>query len=436
MDQFSCTERQKEAIAVMGENVHTMLFGGSRSGKTFIIVRMIIIRALRETSRHLICRFRYNHVITSIWEDTFPKVMRLCFPDIKYKKKTQSGFIEFENGSQIWFGGVDSKERSEKILGNEYSTIFAGECSQIDYESIIILLTRLAEKTHLKKRFFYDCNPPSKAHWTYKIFIKGFVPGTKEKMNTVDYGSLLMNPNHNKENLEQVYLDILANLPLAARRRFEAGEFLSDVEGALWSMHTVNMAQSHIKSYADLQSEIGVRQVVIGVDPSIKDKKDSDLCGIIVVAQGNDNKFYVIDDQSLIASPNTWAQRVIDAYEYYSANLIIVEVNQGGDMVKTILQSKSFYGKIVEVHASKSKHARAEPVEAMYEREEVKHLNNDKLRHLEDELTSYVPLTSDKSPDRLDALVWALSLFVGKKDTLTLVKNADWSGLARASRGG
>jgi predicted phage terminase large subunit-like protein len=434
--EFKRTAKQREAMAVLSNNTYSMLFGGSRSGKTFIILRALIIRACMHKSRHLVVRLRYNHVRTSIWLDTLPKVMSLCFPNLSYTNKTQDGYIVLPNGSEIWFGGVDSKERTEKILGNEYSTIYAGECSQIAYEAITILMTRLAENTPLTKRFFFDCNPPSMAHWTYKLFLKGECPQTGKPKKMDGYGSLLMNPNDNRENLPQIYMDILESLPERDKDRFLRGKFLSDVEGALWSTEALDKARSHYTSYEELLKEVPINSIMIGVDPSIETQEDSDLCGIVVAAKGDDGLYYVLDDCSIKASPDVWATAAIETYHKYNANALVVETNQGGKMAATIFKSKGFFGKIIEVHASKSKHARAQPVEALYEQDKVRHLDNGKLKKLEEELLCYVPLTASKSPDRLDALVWAISKYLDKRDTIGLLKSGNLAELNRIARGG
>jgi PBSX family phage terminase large subunit len=387
------------------------MVGGSRSGKTFIIIRSIIIRALKEPSRHLIARLRFNHVKTSIWYDTFPKVMKLCFPDVKYRGSKVDWVIPFPNGSEIWFAGLDSKERTEKVLGNEYSTIYLNEASQIvDYSSVTTLMTRLAQRTALKNRFFVDCNPPTKKHWTYKLFYEYVDPLTLEHKNQDLYGKLLMNPRDNQDNISETYIkEILESLPKRQRDRFLEGIYVNDVEGAIWNIELLSKCISKYSSWEELKRNEELITVVIGVDPSTKNKLDSDLCGIVIVAICTNLKYYVIKDESLKASPGTWADKVIECYKRYHANLIVVETNQGGDMVKEILNLKNFFGKIVDVHASQSKFARAEPIEALYEQGVVEHLNTDNLRYLEDEMTTYVPTESKKSPDRLDALVWAMT---------------------------
>src|SRR4051812_22878607 len=158
-----------------------MLYGGSRSGKTLLHVRNVVMRALKSAgSRHLIARFRFNQVKTSIVYDTFPRVMSQCFPGVPATVSKSDWFWKGPNESEIWFAGLDDKERTEKVLGNEYVTLLLNECSQISWTTREMLITRLAQRveqkiegrdaTLMKLRAYYDCNPTSKAHWTYRLF--------------------------------------------------------------------------------------------------------------------------------------------------------------------------------------------------------------------------------------------------------------------------
>ena len=117
---FELIPKQEEALQLFGSNaLFILLFGGSRSTKTFTIMRTIINRALASPgSRHAVLRFRFNHVKSSVIMDTFPKVMELCFPGIPAHVNKSDWYWTAPNGSQIWFGGLDDKERTEKILGN------------------------------------------------------------------------------------------------------------------------------------------------------------------------------------------------------------------------------------------------------------------------------------------------------------------------------
>jgi hypothetical protein len=141
------TPRQIEANALLQtEAKHILLDGGSRSGKTALFVRAICNRAIKAPrSRHAILRFRFAHVKESIGMDTLPKVMRTCFPQVPCNINKSDWFLPLPNGSEIWLGGIDDKERTEKILGKEFATILLNECSQIPYNSRNLIVTRLAQ---------------------------------------------------------------------------------------------------------------------------------------------------------------------------------------------------------------------------------------------------------------------------------------------------
>jgi hypothetical protein len=129
-----------------GPQRYTCLAGGTRSGKTFLIVRAIVKRALRgKGSRHAILRFHANAARASIALGTLPQVMRLCFPKVQIKERRQDGYFSLPNESGIWIGGLDDKDRVEKILGHEYTTVFLNEASQIPYSSALVAFTRLAQ---------------------------------------------------------------------------------------------------------------------------------------------------------------------------------------------------------------------------------------------------------------------------------------------------
>ncbi len=179
-------------------------------------------------------------------------------------------------------------------------------------------------------------------------------------------------------------------------RRFNA-------EGALWTEQLIAAARR-------LQVTQEKVRTVVAVDPATTASDESDETGI-VVASGyghREAKQYTVDgDYSGRFSPNGWAQKAITAYDQHQANAIVIETNQGGDMAEATLRNAGFKGRIVRVHASKGKFARAEPISALYEQGRVSHQGA--LYTLENQLMEYAPATAKKSPDRLDAMVWALT---------------------------
>lgn len=282
---FKRTIKQREQTAALsGPHKHVMSYGGSRSGKTFNIIRAMIIRACKTKSRHLAVRLKFNHAKTSLWYETFQKVLDLCFPDLPVRQNKSDWFFQFPNGSEIWVGGLDEKKRVEKILGKEYSTIFFNECSQIPYGSITMALTRLAEKNSLNKKAYYDENPPTKKHWSYPLFIKGLDPDTWEpRKDAHNYSSILMNPQDNIENIDDDYLDVLSNLPEKDRLRFLQGEFGDESSGQIY------YAFDREKNVKALPLGLTNLPITVAMDFNVNP-------GTALITKITNEKIYVIDE--------------------------------------------------------------------------------------------------------------------------------------------
>ncbi|MDR2682114.1 MAG: hypothetical protein LBB29_03670 [Holosporaceae bacterium] len=148
-----------------------------------------------------------------------------------------------------------------------------------------------------------------------------------------------------------------------------------------------------------------MNNIVIGVDPAMTNNNESDETGIIVAGMDGFGKAYVLDDLSISATPNAWAKRVVDAYHRYSARLIVVERNAGGDLLENLLRSIDASVKIKTVYAHKSKIARAEPIVILYQKKMIFHARQ--FQKLETQMATYEP--KSPSPDRLDAMVWAMT---------------------------
>lgn len=403
-----------------GVATHCLLFGGSRSGKTFLIVRAIVLRALAApTSRHAILRFRFNHVKASIVHDTFPKVMRLCFPQIEYRIDKTDWFAILPGDSQIWFGGLDDKERTEKILGQEYATIYLNEASQIPYGSRNLAITRLAQNvTHnvggkdipLRLKMYYDCNPPSQAHWSYQVFVKHRDPESKQGIDATDYACMVINPSDNAVNLPTTYIKTLESLPARLRMRFLDGKFGDITEGALWTLEDIETWRA-ISNLPDMQ------RIVIAVDPSGAEDTDNasnDAIGIIVAGLGVDGNGYVLEDLTVKAGPATWGNVVATAFDRHRADKVIGETNYGGAMVEHVIQTARRRTPFEKVTASRGKVVRAEPVAALAEKGRIRHAGD--FADLEDELCAFTTkgYLGESSPNRADAYVWAFTyLFEG-----------------------
>lgn len=229
--KFRKTLKQIEAIDILASKKSAALYGGSRSGKTFIIIYALIVRASKVKSRHVIVRRTFAAVKRSIFLDTLPKVLSICFPDLTVKWNKTDFYITLPNGSEIWIAGLD-ESRVEKILGMEFSTIYFNEASELDYSSMQVVISRLAQKNKLTKRMWFDFNPPQKSHWSYWLFIKLLDPVSDEPLDDPDdYGHLLINPRDNLDNIDEEYLKILMKMPEKDRERFLEGKFGDSSDG-------------------------------------------------------------------------------------------------------------------------------------------------------------------------------------------------------------
>lgn len=409
--------------------MHTLLEGGSRSTKTFTFLRAIAIRALAAPgSRHAALRFRFNHIKASIIHDTFPKMMSLCYPEVPYHINREDWFAELPSGSQIWFSGLDDKERTEKILGQEYATLFFNECSQIPYASRNLAMTRLAQKCEyqregqtrqLRLKAFYDQNPPSKAHWGYQLFHLKKDPDTKKALRDPEnYASLKMNPRDNP-HLPAEYMVMLAGMPAHLRKRFLDGEYAEATPNALWTEDALETGRILDGELPDMQ------RIVVAVDPSgagDDENSSNDEIGIIVAGLGTDGIGYVLEDCTLKAGPAKWGGCAVSAFDRHDADAVVGETNFGGEMVKFVVETAASKperdGKrrptFKKVTASRGKAVRAEPIAALFETGKAKLVGE--FRELETELCAFSTsgYTGEGSPNRADAMVWAFSaLFPG-----------------------
>lgn len=208
----------------------------------------------------------------------------------------------------------------------------------------------------------------------------------------------------NAENLAGAALDRLKEKYQGTRlgRQELYAELLEDVQGALWTTEMIEACR--VRVVPDLQ------RIVVAVDPSgTKGNGAGDDVGIVVAAKGCDGRYYVLEDASCNLSPDGWARRVADAYDRWNADRVVAEVNFGGAMVEAVMRTAATHLPVTLVHASRGKVQRAEPIAALYEQGKVSHCGD--FQALEDQMCAMTGAgyVGEGSPDRADALVWALT---------------------------
>lgn len=232
----------------------------------------------------------------------------------------------------------------------------------------------------------------------------------------------------NKANLAKRFLERIESRYAGTRlgRQELEAEILGDLPGAIWR-------QSVIDTYRVAECP-DVGRTVVSVDPAVTNTDESDEHGIIVAGMGPDQVGYLIEDATMSGTPHEWAQAAIMRARKYLADGIVVEVNQGGDMVAHTIRTIAPNINVIEVRATKGKHVRAEPIAALYEQGRIRHVGQ--FAELEAQMTQMTNegYQGDGSPDRVDALVWAFSeLF---PDMVDAVPDASRFNVGRRSGGG
>ena len=191
-------------------------------------------------------------------------------------------------------------------------------------------------------------------------------------------------------------------------------ELLEDVQGALWTRALIDATR--LRDMTEVRWDLIVR-IVVAIDPAVSHNPDSDETGIVVAGLTASRHIVVIDDLSLRGTSTQWANVAIAAYISRRADLIVGEVNNGGDLVARNILSVNPNVPFGSVRASRGKYIRAEPIANMYEQGRVHHVGT--FGTLEDQMCQWTPLSNEKSPDRLDALVWACSELIDPQAIVT-----------------
>lgn len=216
----------------------------------------------------------------------------------------------------------------------------------------------------------------------------------------------------NAYNLAPAFLDNVVARYAGTRlgRQELDGEIIEERADALWSRALIERCRA--------DAPPGLQRIVVAVDPPVSAGRGADACGLVAAGRAGDGTVYVIADETASGlSPAAWAAKAIALWRRLDADALVVEVNQGGDMVRAVIAEADAFVPVIAVRASRGKWLRAEPVSALYEQGRVKHAGV--FPALEDEMCDFGldGLSAGRSPDRLDALVWAVTaLSLGAKD--------------------
>ncbi|WBY16620.1 phage terminase large subunit [Erythrobacteraceae bacterium WH01K] len=427
---------QEEAfkLATNAKNAYLLFYGPSRSGKSFLILYLIISRAMRAPeSRHICFRGARNACEASLFKLTLRQVMSSCFPGLidQCEVRLSDMQLVLPNKSVIMFDGLDA-DRLDKVLGQEYNTVWINECNdpEITYETVSQLMTRMSSVTKtldgstLANKMFFDCNPKWYSDWEYKAFILGVNPSDGNAMpDAHEWVSCKLNTKANLANISKDYMKRLAAGSAASRKRFIEGEWSSDNSDALFNVDWINEHRipkplsviTPLDTLSLLADQgINLSRITVAVDPAKTNDKKSDLHGLTVQGLAHDHEgnahVYVLADYSKKCSTDAICIAMVEAMNAWSADRIVFEDNAtGGWLTSTLRQYTHHIPKNLNANSrTGGKSTRAEPVSAQYERGFVHHVGA--FDELEAQMLDWgSPASRKKSPDRMDAVVWGIT---------------------------
>ncbi len=396
---------------------YAIVTGGRGSGKSYALSTWQGVdcnsRSKAENTLYLRKTLTSAHlsIIPEFWE----KIELLGIASNFQPTKTE--IIHRKSGSQIFFRGIQSSSRNNeanlKSVHNVTTVIIdeAQEVEEDEFDRIDLSVRAVGSRN----RVILSLNPTEdEDHWIHRRFFKDV--NLPDDFNGILGDTIYIHTDY-QDNLENLSEDFIAvaektkKTNLAKYRNQFLGFWGGEKPESLWKRLT--MIDPYRVGNID-PSELD--RIIVAVDPAVTSAASSDETGIVVAGvkyggRNADNHYYVLDDESMRGTPNEWAERIVELYYGYEADRIVAEVNNGGDMIEALIRDKDRSVAFQAVRATRGKILRAEPIAALYERGLVHHAGHFAI--LEEQMCNYTGGVAEKSPDRLDALVWALTQLSG-----------------------
>lgn len=328
-----------------------------------------------------------------------------CYPEGQKPRYFSSRkIIVFPSGA---VGIVRSADEPERLRGPQFTKFWCDEFASWRY----------AQEAWDQIQFGFRLKTKSK--------LRGIITTTPRpipplKAIIADAGTIVTRGSSydNRRNLADEYFDKVIRPYEGTRlgRQEIDAELLEDIPGALWQRSRIDELRITLR---EVRWDLVVR-IVVAVDPAVSHNENSAETGIICAALTVSGHVLILDDSSMVGTPEGWRQVVHGLYLSRRADRVVGEVNNGGDLVESNLRTADPNISFRAVRASRGKYIRAEPAAALYEQGRVHHVGT--FGRLEDQMCQWTPLSGEKSPDRLDALVWALFELVIDPEELTIAR--------------
>ena len=390
-----------------------LMTGGRGSGKSFAQSLAVATEQAKADYNTLYLRQTLVSAEISIIPEFWDKIQLMGMESRFTKLKTS--IKKAGTNWRIYFKGIKSSQGSNEAnlkSINRIGLILVDEAQELVDEDAFDRVDYSMRDIGTRNRIILSLNPTDTKHWIYRRFFKE--RGIPDDFNGVAGDTCYIHTcyTENLAHLDEGFLKLAEecriNNPAKYRNKF-LGFWQGDMEGALW---TEEMIEAHRVASAPPDLD----RVVVAVDPAVTSADDSDETGIVVAGIKRihgEQHYFVLADRSKHASPQTWGAAVVNAYREFNCDRVVAEVNNGGDLVEVMLRGFGERIPYKAVHASRGKLVRAEPVAALYERGLVHHVGW--FGELENQMRTYQGRDTEKSPDRMDALVWALTELSSKR---------------------
>lgn len=393
MDQIRILDKYQPLFYEIPQTRYFLVTGGRGSGKSWTVALNLLNLTYEPNEVILFTRWTLVSAFISIIPEFIQKI-ELMGKESDFEV-TQSEIVNKLTGSRILFRGIKTSQGTatanlKSISG--VTTWVLDEAEELVDEDIFDRIDLSIRSVLRPNRVILVMNPSFESHWIYKKYIVN-----KRKDTTYIHTTYL----DNKENLSDSFLQAAYQAKEENLLRYEhlfLGKWLPDAQGLLWNRTMIEASRVFTKP--DLV------RIVVGIDPAGTANLESDETGLVVCGKDSTGKGYVLEDLSGKYSPNEWAKVASQAVKNYKADCIVAEKNQGGDMVESVIRQHDKLTRIKLVTATKGKYVRAEPIYSMYEQHKVFHVGNFPI--LERQMVTFDP-EKGKSPDRVDALVWAFT---------------------------
>ncbi len=388
-----------------------LLYSGAfGAGKSRILVEKALALARRYPGTPIGIFRKVRASLAATTQVTFLQAAR---PGELVRKNKTEGWYELANGSRIWLLGLDADPETgvpSKVGSLDLAFAFVDEAVELDEGDWMMLLGRLRYPETPYRQIAAATNPSGPDHWLKKRFS----PPTDDRV-------YLSAPTSANRFLPLDYVARMLALTGIYRERYVLGGWVN-MSGGLFDPAHIRRDDVPIH-YEKGELVPDLRRIVVAVDPAVTSEKGSDETGIVVAGIDHDGRAHVLADLSGKMQPDRWAQRAVEAYHHWRADRIVAEVNNGGDLVERNIRVTDPNIPYKAVTASRGKLVRAEPIANLYALGRVSH--REPFHELEAQMVGYDGTGS--SPDRMDALVWALT-------ELMLVKG--WGAITADRAGG